>query len=40
MEALMTEKLLVERELNQLLEFTLRLECELDFAVKNSRNRE
>jgi len=30
----------VERELNQLLEFTLRLEYELDSAVKNSTTRE
>lgn len=36
MENKMTEQMLVERELNQLMEVTLRLECELDLAVRGS----
>jgi hypothetical protein len=32
----MQEQVLVERELNSLMEMTLRLECELDLAVRNS----
>jgi|TARA_Y100000310_G_C20688123_1_gene820426 hypothetical protein len=36
MEQKMTEQMLVERELNQLMEVTLRLECELDLAVRDS----
>lgn len=36
----MAEKIYVERELNRLWEATLRLECELDLAVENSRKYE
>jgi len=39
MEQKMTEQMLVERELNRLMEVTLRLECELNLAVRNSSNR-
>jgi len=34
----MTDNLTLEREFNSLIEVTLRLECELDYAVKNSGN--
>jgi len=32
----MNENSVVERELNRLMEITLRLECELDLVVSNS----
>lgn len=40
MKTKMAEKLLVERELNQLMQRTLEWESELDLAVKNSRTYE
>ena len=36
----MADQLAIERELNQLIEVTLKLECELDLAVRNSDNYE
>ena len=36
----MIDQLLVERELNELVAVTLRLECELDLAVNNTGNYE
>lgn len=34
------ERVLVERELNSLIEKTLRMQCELEFAVRNSEEYE